>query len=178
MAPTDQTSNSGDGPVVRHGADDSAVPADVRHAGRQAWMSVLARSPVDRVAQRWQAFTDQEGAQEYVRLRAPETGLVMVRGRAGGDGAAFNLGEVTMTRCSVRLADGTVGHGYVAGRSHRHAELAAVVDGLMQTLAAPRLREQVIGPLADALAGQRRVEAEKTAATRVDFFTMVREQEQ
>ena len=43
-------------------------------------------------------------------LRPPETGLVMVRGRMGGSGGKFNLGEVAVTRCAVRLDGGTVGH--------------------------------------------------------------------
>ena len=32
----------------------------------------------------------------------------MVRGRVGGTGAPFNLGEMSVTRCSVRLADGSL----------------------------------------------------------------------
>ena len=35
---------------------------------------------------------------------------------AGGGGAAFNLGEMTVTRCTVRTETGFVGHAYVAGR--------------------------------------------------------------
>ena len=60
-------------------------------------------------------------------LRRPETGLVMLRGRAGGTGQAFNLGEASVTRCSVRLSDGQVGTGYVLGRDQRKAELVAVL---------------------------------------------------
>ena len=56
----------------------------------------------------------------------------MARGRPGGDGAPFNLGEMTVTRCTVRLEDGTVGHAYVAGRDMRQAELAAVLDAVLQ----------------------------------------------
>ena len=39
---------------------------------------------------------------DYRVLRGPEAGLVMVRGRTGGGGAPFNLGEMTATRCTVR----------------------------------------------------------------------------
>ena len=53
---------------------------------------------------------------DVVSIRAPEIGAVMVRGRVGGAGDAFNLGEMTVTRCSLRLACGAVGHGYVQGR--------------------------------------------------------------
>ena len=79
----------------------------------------------------------------YRVLRGPEAGLVMVRGRAGGGGAPFNLGEMTATRCTVRTEAGFVGHAYVAGRNERQAELAALADALLQDPAA-----------ADRIAGQ------------------------
>ena len=65
-------------------------------------------------------------------LRGPEHGLTMLRGRAGGDGSAFNLAEATLTRCSVTLADGTIGHCWRLGRDGRAAEVAAVLDALLQ----------------------------------------------
>ncbi len=65
-------------------------------------------------------------------LRGPEAGLVMVRGRTGGGGAPFNLGEMTTTRCTVRTDAGFVGHAYVAGRDERLAEVAALADALLQ----------------------------------------------
>ena len=40
---------------------------------------------------------------DYVELRAAETGLVMLRGRIGGDGDPFNLGEATVTRAAVQI---------------------------------------------------------------------------
>jgi alpha-D-ribose 1-methylphosphonate 5-triphosphate synthase subunit PhnG len=141
------------------------------HAERQAWMAVLAhadRSALEHV------LAAIDPSPSWTRLRAPETGMVMVRGRAGGDGAPFNLGEMTVTRCAVALADGTVGHAYVAGRDGRKAELAAVLDALLQTEAGPRLRA---GPIARERARQqeRRQDAlRRAAATRVDFFSMVR----
>lgn len=109
----------------------------------------------------------------HTRLRGPETGLVMVRGRQGGDGAAFNLGEVPVTRCTVRLADGTVGHAYVAGRDAAHAELAAVVDAaLLDPSRRDHLLETVIAPLAAAQAGRLAERAGRAAATRVEFSAM------
>src|SRR5262245_65697765 len=84
----------------------------------------------------------------YRVLRAPEIGLVMVRGRAGGTGAPFNLGEMTVTRCSVELDDGRVGHAYVPGRDRRHAETAAVLDAMLQDDAArPAPEEEMLAPL-------------------------------
>jgi alpha-D-ribose 1-methylphosphonate 5-triphosphate synthase subunit PhnG len=143
-------------------------PADPQQ--RRRWMSVLARASAAEIADRLAALPP---APPHRRLRGPETGLVMVRGRAGGDGAPFNLGEMTVTRCSVRLADGTVGHAYVAGRDARQAELAALVDALLQDAAQRATLEQaVIFPLAEAQAAARAAEARRAAATRVEFFTM------
>ena len=108
-------------------------------------------------------------------LRPPETGMVMVQGRIGGGGAAFNLGEMPVTRCALALPDGTVGHAYVAGRDHRKARAAALVDALMQRAdTAPALERDLLTPLAAALDDADTQEDRKTAATRVDFFTMVR----
>ncbi|MDP3416816.1 phosphonate C-P lyase system protein PhnG [Falsiroseomonas sp.] len=137
---------------------------------RRRWMSILARAGADEIAARLDHLPALPG---HKRLRGPETGLVMVRGRTGGDGAPFNLGEMTVTRCAVRLADGTVGHGYVAGRDARQAELAALLDALMQDPArAPALEAAVIGPLEQAQSERRAAQARKAAATRVEFFTM------
>jgi alpha-D-ribose 1-methylphosphonate 5-triphosphate synthase subunit PhnG len=131
-------------------------------------MSLLARAPADRLAS---LFPDP--LPDHTLLRAPEIGSVMVQGRIGGTGAPFNLGEMTVTRCSLRLTDGTVGHAYVQGRDRTHALRAATMDALMQTDAAPALR-----PTLDTLAAEetarRTTRAAKAAATKVDFFTMVR----
>jgi alpha-D-ribose 1-methylphosphonate 5-triphosphate synthase subunit PhnG len=133
-------------------------------------MSILARAEAAEIAARLDALPPPP---PHRRLRGPETGLVMVRGRAGGDGAPFNLGEMTVTRCSLRLEDGVVGHGYVAGRDARQAELAALVDALMQDPARrPALEAAVIAPLAAAQAARRDAQARRAAATRVEFFTM------
>ena len=65
-------------------------------------------------------------------MRGPEIGLVMLRGRMGATGNAFNVGETTVTRCTVRLASGTEGHAYVQGRNGEHAKRAALCDALFQ----------------------------------------------
>ncbi len=98
----------------------------------------------------------------------------MVRGRVGGTGAAFNLGEMTVTRASVRLETGEVGHAWVQGRDKAHALRAAAVDALMQTDRAAELAEQVLRPLETEAQAARATRAAKAAGTKVDFFTMVR----
>ena len=133
-------------------------------------MGVLARASAEDIAARLEALPQTP---PHRCLRGPETGLVMVRGRAGGDGAPFNMGEMTVTRCTVRLDEGTIGHAYVAGRDARQAELAALVDALMQDPARqPGLTSAVIEPLHAMQAERRSTEARRAAATRVEFFTM------
>ncbi|MCB1474427.1 MAG: phosphonate C-P lyase system protein PhnG [Rhodobiaceae bacterium] len=111
----------------------------------------------------------------YERLRGPETGLVMLRGRTGGGGEAFNVGEATVTRCSVRLASGEVGHAYILGRDGERAECAAWLDGLWQNPATrATVEDRVLAPLAAAIAAEERTVAAKSARTKVEFFTMVR----
>ncbi|MGJ4947941.1 phosphonate C-P lyase system protein PhnG [Bradyrhizobium sp. HKCCYLS20291] len=108
-------------------------------------------------------------------LRTPENGLVMLRGRVGGDGAPFNLGEATVSRAAVRLASGEVGFGYVLGRDGDKAHLIALCDALLQSPEhAEAIETEVVAPLrAQMQAGWKRTAAE-AAATRVDFYTMVR----
>lgn len=144
-----------------------ALPPEQPHAARQRWMSVLARADADELGVRLGALPS------YRVLRGPEAGLVMVRGRAGGGGAPFNLGEMTATRCTVRTDAGFVGHAYVAGRNERRAELAALADALLQDpLQQAALLEQVIEPLAATQQARRDAVAAKAAATRVQFFAM------
>jgi alpha-D-ribose 1-methylphosphonate 5-triphosphate synthase subunit PhnG len=140
------------------------------NAARKRWMAVLARAGAGAIAGRLAACG---GVPEHTRLRGPESGLVMARGRAGGGGAPFNLGEITVTRCTVRSADGLVGHAYVTGRDGRHAELAALVDALMQYPGRVEALERVVvGPLEAAERARRAAIAAKAEATKVQFFAM------
>jgi alpha-D-ribose 1-methylphosphonate 5-triphosphate synthase subunit PhnG len=108
-------------------------------------------------------------------LRAAETGLVMLRGRMGGTGSTFNLGEATVTRCSVKIAQTTIGHAYVMGRNHEHARIAALCDALLQMPEhCAHIEEHIIQPLLKTHAGKAQLAAQKAAATKVDFFTLVR----
>jgi alpha-D-ribose 1-methylphosphonate 5-triphosphate synthase subunit PhnG len=137
---------------------------------RRRWMAVLARAKADRIAALLCGCGDLPA---HTILRGPEGGLVMVRGRAGGGGSAFNLGEMTVTRCTVRTDTGFVGHAYVAGREAGRAELAALVDALMQDHdRAAAIEARVIAPLARQQADIKADRASKAAATRVQFFAM------
>jgi alpha-D-ribose 1-methylphosphonate 5-triphosphate synthase subunit PhnG len=148
------------------GMNDTIFTAKSTSA-RQHWMSVLARATAAAI----EAALGPLPA--WTRVRGPETGLVMVRGRAGGSGSPFNLGEMTVTRCTVRLESGATGHAYIAGRDERQAELAAVADAMLQDpTTGAAMSDAVIRPLAEAQREQRHTRAEKAAATRVEFFAM------
>ncbi len=138
---------------------------------RRAWMSLLAKAPAKRLLALWDGFGMTP---DFHWLRAPEIGATMVRGRLGGTGAPFNLGEMTLTRCALQLENGAVGHGYVQGRDKEKARVAALVDALMQTDAAKAVQAAVLSPLEAEMSDQKKARAEKAAATKVDFFTMVR----
>lgn len=138
---------------------------------RKTWMGILAQAPAQDLCRLW---SDLGFSPKYTWLRAPEIGAAMVRGRAGGTGAPFNLGEVTVTRCSLQLEGGQVGHAYVQGRDKAKAMQAALVDAMMQTEMAGPLTQLLLEPLAaDRMAAQR-ARASKAAATEVDFFAMAR----
>jgi alpha-D-ribose 1-methylphosphonate 5-triphosphate synthase subunit PhnG len=107
-------------------------------------------------------------------LRRPETGLVMVRGRIGGDGAPFNFGEATVTRAAVRLASGEMGFAYQLGRDAQKARVAAVIDALLQNPQYGQQTEEALRPIELRLSNDQTLRERRTAATRVNFFTMVR----
>ena len=140
---------------------------------RSTWMGVLARADEAELERQVGSLGPLPA---FNWLRAPETGAVITRGRAGGTGAMFSLGEMTVTRAALRMTGSEiVGHGYVQGRSPRKAELAALVDAMMQTphLAAVA-RKHVIEPLKVAEESRRLTLRRKAGATKVEFFTFVR----
>jgi alpha-D-ribose 1-methylphosphonate 5-triphosphate synthase subunit PhnG len=142
-----------------------------RQAQRQAAMAVLAHSGAAGIAARLAAIA----VPAYEDLREPENGLVMVRGRIGGDGAPFNLGEATVSRAAVRLAGGEVGFGYTLGRDRQKARMIALCDALVQsTEFADAMEAEVLAPLRAAVIAEQNRKARETAATRVDFYTLVR----
>lgn len=146
-------------------------------APRQSWIGTLAKASL---VQLEQTISKLGHLPDYCFVRPPEIGLAMVQGRVGGTGQPFYLGEMTLTRCVVRLEvpdleEAIVGFGYVAGRSHRHAELAALCDALLQHPAWHTLiQTQVILPLQSAAQHKQEQQQRQTEATRVNFFTLVR----
>ena len=138
---------------------------------RQDWMRLLACAPLEAL----ESWGTGHAQASFVWLRNPQTGLVMVRGRVGGTGDRFNLGEMTVTRCALRLSSGAHGVAYVQGRSHRKAELAALADALLQTPSASSAVVQgLIAPLRARAEAEACNQRRKAQATRVEFFTLAR----
>ncbi len=139
---------------------------------RREWMALLARTNPARLAALLPDLPT------HATLRPPEIGTVMVQGRAGGTGAPFNLGEMSVTRCVLQLDTGEVGHAHVQGRDKAHATRAALLDAMMQTGAAAHLQAAVLGPLRAEEIARRSARAARAASTKVEFFTLVRGEDQ
>jgi alpha-D-ribose 1-methylphosphonate 5-triphosphate synthase subunit PhnG len=135
---------------------------------RQRWMAILARAS----AAELENMLPPGGRPAFTTLKPAETGTVMVQARAGGTGDRFNLGEATTTRCVVRLESGTMGFSYALGTDRAKAESAAIIDALMQD--APDRLAPAITRLGEAQQAARDLASRKAAATKVDFFTLVR----
>jgi alpha-D-ribose 1-methylphosphonate 5-triphosphate synthase subunit PhnG len=149
----------------------TAMDENGKQAQRKAAMAVLAHSDAAEIA----GYLETIGLPAYENLREPENGLVMVRGRIGGDGAPFNLGEATVSRAAVRLATGEMGFGYTLGRGREKARMIALCDALVQSNEfADVVEAKVLAPLRAAMNSEQTRKAAESAATRVDFYTLVR----
>jgi alpha-D-ribose 1-methylphosphonate 5-triphosphate synthase subunit PhnG len=160
--------------VADHHAPAWASQQDKPITSRQAWVGTLAKTSRAKLQGAWEALGDPPA----YRLLRGETGLVMLRGRIGGTGSPFNLGEMTMSRAVVQLQgqdDALIGFGYVAGRDVRQAELVALFDAMLQD---PKrqdaLLRTVVWPLAREHETAKAARAARVAASKVEFFTLVR----
>lgn len=143
----------------------------LQQSERKEWLGLLARAPLA-LLEAWAALQPKRAIDW---LRQPETGLVMVRARAGGTGAQFNLGEMTVTRCALRLEGATTGVAYVQGRAVRKAEIAALADALLQTGEGVAVRRELIEPIRARLLADAARRHRKSKATKVEFYTLARE---
>jgi alpha-D-ribose 1-methylphosphonate 5-triphosphate synthase subunit PhnG len=137
---------------------------------RKEALSVLAHADIKDLRAVWQTW---ENRGEVHDIRKPDTGLIMLRGRTGGGGAPFNVGEATVSRASVRLDTGEVGHGYCLGRDTDKARLIATIDALFQR-EPENIEFAILRPLKHISWTSDKKLREETAATKVDFFTLVR----
>lgn len=156
-----------------HSFDNSTSEQAIERA---EWMHLLARAPEHLLSQ----AVSEHTVDQPQWLRRPETGLMMVQGRIGGTGERFNLGEMTVTRCALRLSGSAyntpVGVSYVMGRNHRHAHLAAVADALLQNPEHhPILAKGLIASVRAHLQHENAIRHERAQTTKVDFTTVARE---
>lgn len=147
-----------------------AIAEDAVNARRKEAMSVLANAAGTEI----ECCLRTIDLPDHADLREPENGLVMVRGRIGGDGAPFNLGEATVSRAAVRLASGEVGFGYALGRDLEKARMIALCDAMVQSRNYEDVEANVVAPLRAQMLAKRSRKSAEAAATRVDFYTMVR----
>lgn len=141
-------------------------------AARQRVMRVLTQAPDQQLEDLYAQFADKP---QWTFARKPETGLVMTRGRIGGGGAPFNLGETTVTRAAIQLESGEVGHAYCQGRNQRKAAIAAFFDAAwLSQKHKQSVERNIIAPLEKQQLASQKDKLKKAAATKVDFFTMVR----
>ena len=142
------------------------------YAPRRRWLAVLVRASRPEL-ENAQALVADLPVIEHVR--AAEPGMVMLRGRIGGTGDAFNLGEATVTRCALRVGNGALGVGYTLGRDRRKAELVALFDALLQDETRQAgLHRELIEPMQQRQAEQRDAVSRSAGASKVEFFTFVR----
>lgn len=143
----------------------------MNQALRKSRLSLLAKAPEKDLADLWALGSLNP---EFEFLRSPEQGAAMVQGRTGATGAPFNLGEMTITRCAIRLADGRVGHGYVQGRDKEKSIVVATIDALMLGEEVAQIEAEILLPLRKKMDAARKVKAAKAEATKVSFFTLAR----
>ncbi|MDP9836444.1 alpha-D-ribose 1-methylphosphonate 5-triphosphate synthase subunit PhnG [Neorhizobium huautlense] len=149
------------------------MTAETANARRKRALDAMASMPANMLSDLYKENT--AGAPGAIAVRGPEIGAIMLRGRIGGGGAPFNLGEASVTRATVRLDSGELGHSIVLGRDADKARMIAHLDALRQL---PdwigRVEKAIVEPALEHARAEAKLQAEETEATRVDFFTMVR----
>lgn len=148
-----------------------APQVNVAEARKQA-MDTLSGATAQELSSAWKSWVPKPKVDP---VRGPETGLVMVRGSIGGGGAPFNLGEATVTRATVKLSNGKIGHGYALGTDRTKVQQAAIFDALWQgENTRADVEERLIRPVTERMRSEDARKRDEVAATKVDFFTMVR----
>lgn len=169
--------NEGDptlaGVAKEHLIDSNSDPVrPEQDTARQRRMSIMAHASAKRLVELW---SELEIDPRCKMIRGPETGLIALRGCIGGGGAPFNFGEATMTRATVQLEDGSIGHAAMLGRNHTKARLAAVIDALASDVSmADRIELSILSVLEQEALESDLSRKAQIQATKVNFFTMVR----
>lgn len=144
----------------------------VKKEQRAYWMSVLSRSRAEALLSFWQPINI---VADYQILRPTEIGLIQLQGRMESTGQRFMVGDMTVTRAALQIKDGICGYSYILGRDKTHAERCALIDALLQTQSAfNQLWKNVVSPLAKQQQAEHDRQRREVAASRVNFFTLVR----
>lgn len=139
---------------------------------RRAALDLLSKSTTEAIREKWEPLNL---APQYVILKQPEIGMVMVQSKAAGRSPEFNLGEMTVTRTVIQLESQEIGYGYTQGRDKSRAELIALIDACLQVSAhKTTIEAEVLAPLEEALNLRNAEHAQRVERTKVNFFTMVR----
>lgn len=151
---------------------DGSQRAATGQIPRNERLSILAKAPLQDIWEKWKSLNIDPQCEI---LRGPETGLIALRGRIGGGGAPFNFGEATMTRATIRLESGAIGHAVMLGRNKSKAQLAAIIDALAEEAdMIGKIESEILLPLKAEQAARDQEKRAETEATKVNFFTMVR----
>lgn len=143
---------------------------------RQYWMSILARSQTGEIKMRWEALNIRP---EYKLIRPTQIGLIQLQGRMEATGQRFMLGDMTVTRAAVEVSEGIIGYSYIIGRDKAKAELCAVIDALLQNEeCCGQIMAAVIEPLAQRLQERWQTQRREVAPSKVNFYNLVRGDEQ
>lgn len=143
-----------------------------RQMNRETWIGLLGcADPADLES----ALKELNMGSDYALITGPETGMLMVQAKADGSNSRFNLGELTVSKCILEIKGKYIGTGWVMGSNHRHAELAALFDGLLQD---PAHHDRLMETLMPRLEEKQRIKTKalikEASDTKVEFFTLKR----
>ncbi|MFH2093346.1 MAG: phosphonate C-P lyase system protein PhnG [Pseudomonadota bacterium] len=139
---------------------------------REDWIGLLGSAdPADLES----ALEKLNHSIEFTHIVKPETGMLMVQAKADGSNSRFNLGEITVSKCILEINGQYMGAGWTMGSNLRHAELAALFDGLFQDpLLQETLNQTLIPLLKDKQLAKDERRLKDAADTKVEFFTLKR----
>ncbi len=115
-------------------------------------------------------------AEKVLILKQAQTGLIMMRIKDSASSEVFNIGEVLVTDCTVRVGD-KLGYGAVLGNQANRAEASAIIDAFFNLedqsmIGVKNIIESGIMEQAEKLRIEKNIEFERISRSRVDFATM------
>lgn len=134
---------------------------------RSEWMTVLALSHPSDIEERLEGVGPLP---QFSFVRRPHHASVALRARSSRTGVLFEPGEMTMTRCIIKIDPDVFGYAYVGGRNLRHAALAALLDAVLQRGGDQQMLVQTLISELKSLIDRRQEQVRRQAqASAVDF---------